>query len=357
MLSKNEFQNSKILVIYHNEDNDGVCSAAIVSAFYKHCQDHINRQIDLFGSNYKDLNDIWDNHMKSVRNSVEGGSTEGLSKDQIVIWESSYDLIFMVDISFNNPDAMVHLYDAMPIDSFIWCDHHESAINNSIQYGYDSCPGIRRTDQSAILNTWDYMESVCGFGIHPSDSLIMLSDYDSWQWAKKNRYNSEYNRDELFALNKGFTEKSELKADWFEHYIYFIFYNSTDRTELAYRRECIELGKLLLGYDSKRIGNVIRDCGDYSWTVNNRPACVLFTTEHFNSNAFKANCQNILNGVTFKKLCDDNWTMSLYNIDDRDDFHCGNYLKSKYGGGGHKGAAGCVLSTEQVMNLIETKKI
>ena len=86
---------------------------------------------------------------------------------------------------------------------------------------------------------------------------------------------------------------------------------------------------------------------------------MIFTTEHMNSQAFEnLPDPEVRNGATLKyNAANDCWTMSLYNFDDNDEFDCGVYLKEHYGGGGHKGAAGCTLSNEQVSNMVLTKSI
>lgn len=63
------------------------------------------------------------------------------------------------------------------------------------------------------------------------------------------------------------------------------------------------------------------------------------------------------NGIVFKHLKDGKWTMSLYNMKSEDTFDCGAYLKEKYNGGGHKGAAGCTITQEKFFELLKLTKI
>ena len=50
--------------------------------------------------------------------------------------------------------------------------------------------------------------------------------------------------------------------------------------------------------------------------------------------------------------------LSLYNTN-RDDhsFHCGDYLKKNYGGGGHEGAAGAQITETQFIKILKTKTL
>ena len=51
--------------------------------------------------------------------------------------------------------------------------------------------------------------------------------------------------------------------------------------------------------------------------------------------------------MIFKHNPSGEWTISLYNIYEDDWFHCGEYLKRIFGGGGHVGAAGATLSENE----------
>ena len=63
------------------------------------------------------------------------------------------------------------------------------------------------------------------------------------------------------------------------------------------------------------------------------------------------------NGIIFKRNQDTTWTISLYNTNNEDEFHCGEYLKKKYKGGGHKGAAGCTISEKKFLKILKNKRI
>ena len=63
------------------------------------------------------------------------------------------------------------------------------------------------------------------------------------------------------------------------------------------------------------------------------------------------------NAVCFKSSNTGNIILSMYNVIDNHSFHCGTYLKNKYGGGGHEGAAGATISIDTFINILKTKKI
>ena len=49
--------------------------------------------------------------------------------------------------------------------------------------------------------------------------------------------------------------------------------------------------------------------------------------------------------------------MSMYNINEDECTHCGEFLKKKYNGGGHKGAAGCTFTEAQFIKILKSKTI
>ena len=344
------------LVIYHREDNDGVCSAAIVSQFLKFFG---NPQVSVktFGCHYAELSTLW----KEYQDAVASGDEETIAKTKIAKWTSKFDQIYMVDISFNEVDAMEYLYNSRPDGDFIWCDHHhpiiEFSLANKDKYKFGNTPGIRRTDQSALLNTWEYMNSVSNMQIQPSRALVMLSDYDSWSWTRKEEYAGE-NKNTLFALNTGFTRRSNLKVKWFEDYILNIIQDNIPGMRTI-EEDCLEYGTIILEYDSERNTRDITSHGDTSWTIGGEKACALFTVDRLNSQSFTSVFAgtDIEHGLVFKRQSDGRWVLSAYNVSEESGFDCGAYLKTNYGGGGHKGAAGCTLTQDQVIGMLMSHQV
>jgi len=349
---KNEFTKDNmdsVLVIYHKEDNDGACSAGIVKAFLEKYSKVSN--IHMLGVTYPDLAKIW---------------SDGLPI--IGVWRDVYDTVFMVDISFNDPLAMGQLYTWYG-DFFIWCDHHKPAIEISKEYCYGKTSGIRRTDQSALMNVWDFMvdmfdpQTTDGNGFHKklkvSSELTMLSDYDSWAYTRKDIYKDSGVEETMFNLNTGMTDISNLDPEWFAEWI-GCWLNGKYTAYSKYVTDAQVQGERIRSLDSKRIGKALEEHGDTSWTLaGSRKCCMIFTTEKMNSLSFGSiSDPEVRNGATLKyNSSNDCWTMSLYNLNNDDEFDCGVYLKEQYGGGGHKGAAGCTISNEQVSKLMLTKCI
>lgn len=349
------------LIIYHREDNDGACSAGIVQAFIsrypiiRNAKIHFN-ECDLYGVNYADLAKDWD-EFKHNRVTPNG------KKPKMLKWDKYMD-IFMVDISFNDPEAMNYMSGHWP-GHFHWCDHHAPIIEQGKSMAFGKALGVRRTDQSAILNTWQYLSGLV-MQLHydipmPSHYLHMLSDYDSWAYTKMEEYNSEETRTDLFRFNTGCTRCSNLKPEWFRNWVCDLLDGYMLDHELL-ATNTFNYGKTVYDLDVERIARAINTHGDTNWIVETpeglRKACALISTDRFNSLSFaKFIGTDIVHGLVFKiDPANDKVVMSMYNVNDDDDFDCGAFLKAKYNGGGHKGAAGCTLTREEFGKIFITRK-
>jgi oligoribonuclease NrnB/cAMP/cGMP phosphodiesterase (DHH superfamily) len=346
------------LIIYHREDNDGIFSAAIFEDYLLNSL-HIKLEDLVFiGADYNMLNEF----IKDKNNSPEQ-----LHED--------FKHIIMTDISFNDPKFMKKLYKEFGND-FIWVDHHAPIIQESHKQGFDNCPGVRDTQRSAILNAWKFLYDQFDEAYNQKkvpELLRILSGWDSWSYEREG-YEADYVRN----INKATTIKYDLslsKAREVVHNLVSVYVNnepSGNMSEVFKDGPLIEqlhdFGKQLNDYDDIINRGIIETAGDTSWELfihdkdldetKIRKCCVIFHQGATNSLIFKSlRNTDIKNGVVFKHNPNSTWTISLYNINDDDWFHCGEYCKEIYGGGGHKGAAGCQVTQEQFIKILKNKKI
>lgn len=347
------------LIIYHREDNDGVFSAAIFEDYLLNSL-HIKLEDLVFiGADYNMLNEF----AKDKHNSPEQ-----LHED--------FKHIIMTDISFNDPKFMKKLYKEFDND-FIWVDHHAPIIQESHKQGFDNCPGIRDTQRSAILNAWKFLYDQFDEAYNQKkvpELLRILSGWDSWSYEREG-YEADYVRN----INKATTIKYDLslsKAREVVHDLVNVYVKnepSGNMSEFFKDGPLIEqlhdFGKQLNDYDDITNRGIIETAGDKEWQLfiqdEDRPehplirkCCAIFHQGATNSLIFKSlRNTDINNGVVFKHNPNKTWTISLYNINDDDWFHCGEFLKEKYGGGGHKGAAGCQITQEQFIEILKNRII
>ena len=322
---------NKYLLIYHKEDNDGVFSGAL---FYNYLKKTFGENIEIstFPADYKD--------MRYFENKYE----------DLKELHSLYTDIILTDISFTS-DYMINLYKEFG-NRFVWCDHHAPIIKAMKGYN-DNIAGIRNTKKSAILCVYEFLYDQ--FNMEKIPELFkILSAWDSFTF-KENGYTLDYVRN----INKCITITMKLDLN---EVIEFIDDILTNGDKLNYENLYAH-GKTFNDYDQTNIDNIIKTNGDRSWHLSvsdfvMQSACAIFHQGPSNSLMFKSlENTDIRQGIVFKHNTDSTWTVSLYNINEDDTFHCGQFLRDKYNGGGHVGAAGCQITQEQFIKILKNKTL
>ena len=350
-------EQKEYLVIYHKEDNDGVFSAAI---FYDYivrvlCKDITD--ICFIGADYNDLAKF-----------AKENTVEDLHND--------FKHIIMTDISFSDPNYMKKLWKEFKYD-FIWCDHHAPIIKASFEKHFDDVPGIRDINRSAILCVYKYLYDQFdeAYNDHKVPELLrILSAWDSWTYEKEG-YNFEFVR----RINKAVTYKynlelgkvKELVSDLIQTYQTgesFGIFSGLYKDDPLISKDLFNVGTIIANVEDQNMENIVKNDGDCTWNIvlhdedKGRPlfreTCAIFMQGATSSTMFKSlRNTKIQNGLVFKHKTDGNWVLSLYNVNDDDWFHCGDFLKERYKGGGHKGAAGCTLTQEQFIKILKNKQL
>lgn len=339
---------NRILIIYHSEDNDGRVSGVLCRISMAHR--FKDSEITCKGYTYAQLSELI-NKFDSINDFIKS-------------LQCKYDKIILTDISFNESEVMSLLYKEYK-DCFYWFDHHIPAVKASFEMGYNEVPGFRVLGTcSAIKCVWEYL-----FNELYSDAdnenipklLNTLSAYDSFKWEQHGTTFDFCN-----YINKGFNVESQCDFEKTYNIIKDLL-NNINTTHLNWPTikeqtllmNCYTIGKALV--DAEVIDNkeLIKQWGDCSFTLDNgNKCCVLFNQSHLNSTSFKSLIEtDIKHGIVFKRIpYTDNYTISLYNINNKETFNCGEYLKKKYKGGGHTGAAGATIK-QSIFNKIMKSKI
>jgi oligoribonuclease NrnB/cAMP/cGMP phosphodiesterase (DHH superfamily) len=343
-------EQKKYLIIYHREDNDGVFSAAI---FYEYLINELHYKLEdlcFIGADYNEL-------------------TKFAKENTVKQLHEDFENIIMTDISFNDVSYMKALWKEFS-HNFIWCDHHAPIINESIKNRFDDIPGIRDTSRSAILCVWKYLYDQFDEAYNAKkvpELLRILSAWDSWSYEREG-YDFEFVRD----VNKGVTIIYNLELGKIKNIIELlkIWFKDESNTikDVNFIKEMEDYGHIINDYEDRIMENIIKNSGDCSWKVKfddedrGRPlyhsACAIFHQGATNSTMFKClQRKGINHGLVFKHHPNGNWILSMYNINDSEWTHCGDFLKERYNGGGHRGAAGCTLTQEQFINILKTKQL
>lgn len=339
----------KYLIIYHREDNDGVVSGAL---FYDYLTSTLNidkSEIALLGADYNLLAQFEKDH-------------------PIKTLKEEYENIIMTDISFNDGKFMKKIYKEYG-DNFIWCDHHKPIIDESFSLGFADALGVRNTSKSAILCVYEYLYDVFNEHYNKKDVpeiLRILSAWDSWSYEREG-YDFEY----VKAINKAYTIQFNLDFEKVYNNIQLIMTNwENSHLDNFDIKGFLEYGNMLNEYDDIVNENIIKTSGDKEWQVAifdedkghslYIKACAIFHQGATNSTMFKSlkkTNRDIEIGLVFKHSPNRNWVLSMYNINDDYWFHCGEFLKQNYNGGGHKGAAGCTLTQEQFIKILKDRTL
>ena len=310
----------KTCVIFHNQDLDGWMSAAIVKHWFNQQEvpnkkDEPINTIDFIGYNYgQPIPDL-----------------------------SNFDKVIMCDISFPKKEMSKLWYDLSK--KLIWIDHHISAINDNNDLVYD---GLRDTKFAACELTWKYF-----FPNEPMPEIVrLLGRYDCFghkgtdeeQKVLEFQYGARQcisNYDEAYAhlIDEGMDYKNpEVNT------LNIIL----DKGKSIYQYLCIEAKQVykngfeVLLNDSFNVGAQIQSNLRKFIAINReRFNPINFGIDYHKDGYDGAACFHYANGM---------YNFSLYN--DNGLVDCSQIAK-QYGGGGHKGAAGFKLTTEQFNELIK----
>ena len=342
---------AKYLIIYHREDNDGVVSGTLFVDYLTRKLNITRSEIALLGADYNSL-------------------AEFEKKYPIDKLHEAYENIIMTDISFNDGKYMKKIYDEYG-NKFIWCDHHKPIIDESFKLHFSDAVGVRNTTKSAILCAYEYLYDAFNEQYDRKsipEIFRVLSGWDSWSYEREG-----YEFDYVKNINKACTVGWKLDFETVLDKVNFIMVNWDNKGEDVSKSTLTNLekyGQQLNEYDDFVMEGIVQQNGDKTWQVSvfdedkGRPlfikACAIFHQGATNSTMFKSlkkTNRDIEIGLVFKHAANGNWTLSMYNVNDDYWFHCGEFLKEKYKGGGHKGAAGCTLTEAQFIKILKSKTL
>ena len=307
---------SKVLIIYHRVDFDGVFSALIAKKYYSEVENVI---VDTFGYTYND--------------DLPNFNLQPFNVDKLVL----------VDISFP-ADIMLDLLEKYGPDNIEWIDHHITAINDSEKYGYSNgLPGLRMLGRGACELCWKYYFDN---SLNTLPLLIRrLSDYDVWYKESTEIWNNsvipiQLGIRSLFGVKLGNLDPDQVFTPEFLNKV-------------------IQAGKpihdYLLGKWKSSIAN-----SSFDITVAGSYKGIAIISPDFNSSMFESVRDDYqVFCIVSPQRKTGMYSCSLYSEPDGrlGDFQLGQYLKENYGGGGHPTAAGCQLNQEQFLNLIINKEV
>lgn len=274
----------RTLGFYHRGDLDGVCSGAILKKIF-------GSQIELYGVEYGDKIDF--------NKIVQKG-----------------DLVYVVDFSFEPFTKMLELNKYADL---IWFDHHVTVINEVKHSGveFKGQFGDLKNSKSAAYIVWE--------AFHPKipvpKGVELISLYDTWQHEFK---------DDILNFYRGLETSTELNvhSPLWQH----IFDNNLEFIQ-SVTNSGLSISKYIKTNNKQyALDHAIETEFDgYKAIAINKGFGGAFMFDSL----WDENKYDIM--IAFSRRNNNSWRLSLYTT--KKNVDCSAIAK-KYGGGGHKSAAG-----------------
>lgn len=286
--------------IYHKDDLDGICSAAIID---KHTKEY-EQDCKFIGLSYSEL-------------------------DSFVLPElEKEEKIWVVDFSLKEKD-MLKLIEQKQL---VWIDHHQSSINKFKNY---TIPGSLSSSKAACELTWDYL-----YDSYAPSSIRYLSSYDIW----------DHKDERILPFQYGM----RLKEINYDSKIWSILLNSDDSEYPSLITTLLEAGEIILEYQMKEYKKYAEGAAfegilrtykkDYKVLACNQ----LFGGSKVVESKWDPQKHDCMMLFGWRK---NKWQVSFYTNNSKNSIDCAE-LAEKFGGGGHKAAAGCILNDLSISNSI-----
>ena len=312
------FRRNEVLIIYHRVDFDGIFSCCIAKDHYSK---NPNNFITTLGWNYGD---------------------DLPNFDEII---NTYNEVVMVDISFK-PEYMIKMkevlqYPTYALNGITWIDHHFTAIQDSVKFGYSDLQGIRGYEYSAAEYCWNY------YNKKEAPKIVKyISTYDNWN---KTRFDWENDTLPLqYSLKEHYSvSEKNIWGDW---------KNLIEDEE--YLEDLIYDGRLIYSFLKKHWKSAVKNFSFPVRVAGKYNGVCIISTE-FGSNQFESVLNEYDIYIVVNRRGPDCFSISMYKEPDRiTEFSCGGYT-TKLGNTqmGHISASGSQLNLKQFEQLIETCEV
>lgn len=277
------------MICFYHKDHDGEASAAIVKYYAK----TNNELCRCFPVNYN--------------NPIP---FKEISKDEEV---------WVVDFSLQKPGEWNKL--KRKAGNVVWIDHHKTAIEASIAQKADRFDGIREVGLAGCELTWKY----CFDNTNYPQAVAYVADYDVWRFAFG---------DKTKDFNNGLSFTIDTRP--YSPFWSMMLAPDAKKEQKKAIKEILAVGAKIRAKQTINNTDLLEQWGfeidfeGYKALGVNRGQVGSAFFESIGQN------YDILMPMIFDG---EQWTVSLYQSGNGADIDLGEIAK-KYGGGGHKGAAG-----------------
>lgn len=244
------------------------------------------------------------------------------------------DVVIIVDYSFS-PEIMKKLYTLLK-DRVIWLDHHISAINKSIEYGYDKIQGIRDVNYCGAELSWQW----CFPNKEIPELIKGIGDFDTFRTYGTKEFEKTlclfygiktYDDFALFKAIETYYHKKEYEDIWYDMFF--------DAGKIVYKYKINEYKENGIKYSYvKNIWGLRVLC----MNTSDSGICLQLPKIY----DYKKHDMILTYNYNGKEWCYGFYT----DTRNHPEVDCSK-IAIQYGGGGHKGAAGAT-SKELIKELL-----
>ena len=306
-------------VVFHHNDLDGYGAAAVVASWIKENYNHIVDDTRFLVCNYTN---------KCV-------TVERLKDECGGVYPET---VFVVDYSFKTQEEMEELYDMMEHGSQVfWFDHHQSSVNLLEQIKDTKFKEYAR-DHTLV---YDVNIDHCGTyitwkNLFPDkkvpEAIDLINDWDLWIHKDDN---SRYLNNAFYSALDPEEDENSLRNLWSKRWEDLFGTCEVDYPDRARLYLYISQGKAIAQYKAQTYKNWFRTYGYVTEFEGHECVCMNWkvNSEVFSDwyDQYPLHLIWCFDGSTY--------TYSIYTDYEKTGIDCSK-IAEKYGGGGHKGAAG-----------------
>jgi len=266
-------------LVYHHNDMDGICAAAIV---HRH---HVY--------NFKSV---------PVQYNKDTWNEEDVKEA---------DYVYVLDFTFPDMEKLAEIAG----DKLVWCDHHKTAMEQHLELWNSEIEGLRSLDSAGCTLTWNY----CFMGVELPKAVQYIADRDMWKF--------EYEETKAFCMAANILINDPSDDRW----NHILLIRDTEETE-----DMIEFGNFLLNSQEHRVKKLFENGTDI--TFHGHRARLCNTTSDFSELGEYIYSQPEYDIAVMWQIINGKIIFSLRS----NTVDCAAIAQT-YSGGGHKGAAGFSL--------------
>ena len=305
------------ILVYHHDDADGLMSAAIVR--------------------YAILKQPKETIPDFVFQQFSYNKAEEF-KDLSAVTKDLYSQVYVVDC-FLGLEQMKYLLEEFG-ENLIWIDHHLSSIDTWKKGGTAQIEGIQNTFNSASYLTWQFF---FGKAVEVPECVNQVNNFDIWK--KTEVWDSITYPWQLVIttfLNNPAT-----------------FDNSLFMDEEKMKQYIKAIGTPIMSYDEKLQEQMLQSVMRVHLNVEGKPEFLFINSPLKTSRMFEKylqedkveNKDRIKGFINAYLKSPDEWSVSIYRASGSD--FDAQAIAKKFGGGGHKAAAGFRISDSEFRKLLD----